>query len=639
MLDRRIFSGGSDPTPYVEDVFSAQPYIGTGSTQTITNGLNMAAGSMVWTKKRDSATSAWHFLVDTVRGATKSISSNSTLIETTYSTGLTAFTSSGFTVGSLSDFNGNLNTMMSWGFRKSYKFFDIVKYSGTGTAQAIPHSLGITPGCIIIKRLDVADNWRVYHRDLGNTDYLVLNSTALTTADSTMWNNTSPTDADFTVGTNTTVNASGGTYVAYLFAHDTSSSGIIQCGSITMNASGAGSTNLGWEPQWLLVKRATVSAGSWEINDNIRGLTVNGANYLYAQLTNAEVSYPTQRYTAISSTGFSMVAQTANAVYIYVAIRRGPMKIPTVGTDVFTPVARTGTGANATVTSGFVTDTVIEGNRTLVSAGAKFGVWNRLRWNNYLLTTTTDIEVAGDTTYVQTNPWDITTGYNVGTTSSLINSSSGDFINWMIRRAPGFHDVVCYTGTGSATTVSHNLGAVPELMIVKRRGTNVAAWNVYTSTTGATQILTLNTSNASTSSTSPWNDTAPTASVFTVGTAAATNAASGTYVALLFASCPGVSKIGTFTGNGTSQTINCGFSGGARFVMIKRTDSTGNWLVGDTARGLVSGNDPLLYMNSIDGEVTTLDWLDTNSSGFVVNQDTTANANVNNATYIYLAIA
>jgi len=98
-------------------------------------------------------------------------------------------------------------------------------------------------------------------------------------------------------------------------------------------------------------------------------------------------------------------------------------------------------------------------------------------------------------------------------------------------------------------------------------------------------------------------------------------------------------KVFSYTGNGSSQTINCGFTGGARFVLIKRTDSTGNWTVFDSARGIVAGNDPALYLNSTAAEVTTIDAVDTDSSGFIVNQDTTLNLNVNNATYIGLAIA
>jgi hypothetical protein len=127
----------------------------------------------------------------------------------------------------------------------------------------------------------------------------------------------------------------------------------------------------------------------------------------------------------------------------------------------------------------------------------------------------------------------------------------------------------------------------------------------------------------------------PTATVFYP-----TNDSSGaTYATYLFATCPGVSKVGSYTGNGSSQTINCGFTGGARFVLVKRTDSTGNWLMVDTARGLVSAGDPTMYLNSTAAEVTGVDWIDPDSSGFIVNQESTMNANVNTATYIFLAIA
>jgi hypothetical protein len=85
---------------------------------------------------------------------------------------------------------------------------------------------------------------------------------------------------------------------------------------------------------------------------------------------------------------------------------------------------------------------------------------------------------------------------------------------------------------------------------------------------------------------------------------------SGTYIAYLFATCPGVSKVGSYTGTGTTLNIDCGFAAGARFVLIKRTDSTGDWYVWDTARGIVSGNDPYLLLNSTAAEVTSTDYID-----------------------------
>ena len=117
------------------------------------------------------------------------------------------------------------------------------------------------------------------------------------------------------------------------------------------------------------------------------------------------------------------------------------------------------------------------------------------------------------------------------------------------------------------------------------------------------------------------------------------NTSGRTYVAYLFATCAGVSKVFSYTGNGSSQTINCGFTGGARFVLIKRTDNTGDWYVWDSARGIVSGNDPHLSLNTTAAEVTTDDTIDTDSTGFVVNQVSATNVNVSSATYIGLAIA
>jgi hypothetical protein len=131
----------------------------------------------------------------------------------------------------------------------------------------------------------------------------------------------------------------------------------------------------------------------------------------------------------------------------------------------------------------------------------------------------------------------------------------------------------------------------------------------------------------------------PTDTIFTVGTDNETNATGWTYIAYLFATLSGISKVGSYTGNGSSQTINCSFTGGARFVLIKRTDSTGDWYVWDTARGIVSGNDPHLSLNTTAAEVTSDDTIDPDSSGFIVNQVSATNVNVSSASYIYLAIA
>jgi hypothetical protein len=110
-------------------------------------------------------------------------------------------------------------------------------------------------------------------------------------------------------------------------------------------------------------------------------------------------------------------------------------------------------------------------------------------------------------------------------------------------------------------------------------------------------------------------------------------------VGYLFASCPGVSKVGSYTGTGTTQTINCGFTGGARFVLIKRTNSTGDWYVWDSARGIIPANDPYLLLNSTAAEVTGTDYIDTTSVGFEITSTAPAAINANGGTFIFLAIA
>ncbi len=192
------------------------------------------------------------------------------------------------------------------------------------------------------------------------------------------------------------------------------------------------------------------------------------------------------------------------------------------------------------------------------------------------------------------------------------------------------------TGTGSAHTIAHNLGAVPELIIRKSRS-GTTDWQVYCANLANTQKLVLNSTAAATTDTAAWTCFNVSIEDGVAGAAVSTNAA--TYISYLFATLAGISKVGTYTGNGSSQTINCGFTTGARFVLIKRTNSTGDWFVWDTARGIVSGNDPHLSLNSSAAEVTTNDTIDPATSGFIVNQVAATNVNVNAATYIYLAIA
>jgi hypothetical protein len=229
-------------------------------------------------------------------------------------------------------------------------------------------------------------------------------------------------------------------------------------------------------------------------------------------------------------------------------------------------------------------------------------------------------------------------GYTV-LSGNPYNQSGFNYVNHAMRRAPSFFDEVCYTGNNvSGRTITHNLAAVPELMIVKSRTSATRDWIVYDATNGATKYMNLNNNSASGAG-SVWASTAPTSTVFTVSDSSSVNDPAQNYVAYLFATCAGVSKVGSYTGTAATLQIDCGFTGGARFVLIKRTDSTGDWYVWDTARGIVSGNDPYLLWNSDVAEVTSTDYIDTYSAGFEISSTAPAAINASGGSFIFLAIS
>ncbi len=195
---------------------------------------------------------------------------------------------------------------------------------------------------------------------------------------------------------------------------------------------------------------------------------------------------------------------------------------------------------------------------------------------------------------------------------------------------------MAYEGNGIAgRTVEHNLGVEPEMMWVKNRDSN-QNWAIYYG--DAINALRF-TSEKSLELFSAYFNSTPNTDNFILGNNLVTNAVSNTYISYLFASVPDVSKVGSYTGNGTTQTINAEFTQGSSYVLIKRTDSTGDWYLWDSVRGIVSGNDPHLSLNTTAPEVTGNDSLDPDNSGFIVNQNSTTNINVNGGEYIYFAIA
>ena len=629
---------GTWPSPpiFIEDIFSTYLYTGNGSTQTITNGIDLSGqGGLVWIKNRNG--NSFHALSDTASGITNNMASNATGAQNAYSsTVISAATTSGFTLVNNGDTNANTQTYVSWTFRKQPKFFDVVTFSTTNSANArISHNLGSVPACYIIKRIDGAGNWFTYHTSLGRSAYVSLNATNASASSTDCWGTSDPTTTDFGVNeqffTNGTVGLS---YIAYVFASNAGgfpasgagSTNGISCGSAVIDGGGQATVNLGYEPQWILYKSST-DVQNWYIYDTMRGMPVGTSSGPYSRglSPNSSVAEFDGAAFAITPTGFKIQTSIAGATYIYVAIRRGPMKTPTVGTSVFLPSTAP---ATTPFNVGFPPDLALWSVRD--STGNKEAS-TRLQGGAELFINTTAAESSG-----------LDIGWASKTNFWYQNVSGGSIINWLFRRAPGFCDVVCYTGVGGIATFNHNLTVTPELLIIKRRSAS-SDWPVLYNFVGSTfNKLYLNLT--SSAATNTYTDGAglggaPTATTFTVDGTSTFNGAGSTFVAYLFASCPGVSKVGSYTGNGTTQTINCGFTGGARFVLIKQTDASGGWYTYDTARGMTVSTNPYLRINNIAAEIATLGSVTTVSTGFALDSNILPDINFNAGTYIFLAIA
>lgn len=585
-------------------------------------------GGLVWLKGR-TVSSGEHNLYDTLRGAGKSLNASNTLAENAYghATGLTSFNPSGFQVGIHVDANRNLESFVSWTFRRAPKFFDIVTYTGNGVAgRQIPHGLGIAPGMIVVKRLDGNTNWGVYHRATGPSAVLTLNTTAAQNNSPSYWGD-GATDSHFELGSGSNVNNNGAQYVAYLWAHDDSEDGIIQCGSARIVGSNA-NVVLGWEPQFVLFKAAT-GTSAWYLADSMRGMHASeDFARLNANTSGAEIKAP---YITINAAGFSASGASSGADLIYLAIRR-PNKPPTSGTEVFAPsLGNIASNPPYEIhTSGFPVDLWL---RRYFQAPE---FYDRLRGNSVFLTSSSTAPESSSNEGGFTNRYKFDSNTGVNSDASL---NSQGRLGLMFRRAPGFFDVVCYTERSGV--VPHNLTVRPELIIVKERSAT-DHWYVWTSLLNTGSInsieLHLNDTSAATHGSGLFAASSVTASSFipinNIGGSSGTTA-----VAYLFASLSGISKIGSYVGNGTTQTIDCAFSTGARFILIKRTDTAGDWYVWDSARGIVAAKDPHLSLNTTAAEVTTDDSVDPAPEGFIVNQVAATNINVNNASYIFLSIA
>jgi len=262
------------------DYFNTKLYTGNGGTQSIT-GVGFQS-DFTWIKRRDAGNN--HRWTDAVRGVEKEIYSDGNWSEDTRTNGLTAFSADGFTIGNSSGYNGSGGTFASWNWKangagssntdgatnttvsvNTTAGFSIVKWTGTGNATTLGHGLNAVPKFWIIKNLEQAEDWRIYHHSLGNTKKLELNNNEAEASDISYWNNTSPTSSLMTVGSSNANNGGSRNMIAYCFAEKT---GYSKFGSYVGNGNADGAfVYTGFKPAFVMVKEYG-QTGNWLMWDN-----------------------------------------------------------------------------------------------------------------------------------------------------------------------------------------------------------------------------------------------------------------------------------------------------------------------------------------------------------------------------------
>ena len=427
---------------------------------------------------------------------------------------------------------------------------------------------------------------------------------------------------------------------------DAGDQNVIKCGSYVGNGNANGpEINLGWEPQWVLIKNTT-TAKPWCMHDMMRGFWNNGTSddiTLFPNLTNSDFAFGVGEFT---STGFKLRTSDTNwnkndDKYIYMCIRRPDGyvgKPPELGTDVFAMDIGAGSSTIPNFDSSFPVDF------TLLRAPASSTDWftgARLLGNQTLKTNSNAAESAATAAYWRFDDnegWNAYDGYN------------SSYQSWMWKRHAGF-DVVAYTGNGvSGRQIRHSMNKTVEMLWIKTRD-STEHWIVgHKGLDGGSDPwdheISLSDSGGEANNVNKWNDTAPTSTHFTLGNGDAVNKDGDDFIAMLFASVDGISKVGSYTGNATdsdttsgTNTITFGFQ--PRMVIVKSYDSANTeWVILDTLRGWASGsnNTKRLRLNLTNAQNNEEIGYPT-STGMVLTGNGSGLTNNNGDNYIYYAHA
>ena len=665
-----------------EDYFNTKLYTGNGGTQALT-GVGFAPG-MTWIKARSIGYT--HSLQDTLRGpgTATSIYPDANADEGTYGMygQISAFGTDGFTVASgghstygTAQVNQNGVTYASWNWKTADSTttnndgatqstvrasqesgFSVVKYTGTGSATTVGHGLNKKPNLIIFKNLGssgTSDMWPVYASPITADFTLYLSENYAAINDAANYNDTEPTSSVFTVGTWNGINKSSVDYVAYCISNI---DGYQHVGSYTGNGSANGPfVYTGFEPAWIMIKR-TDSARNWRIIDNKRSTTNPRDKEIYPNLPNADGTYNSLNF---HTNGFQVINtdisyNASGGSYLFYAIAANPDTTAPTKANSFKSTIWSGTGSARSITGlGFKPDLIWWKARNASNYNWKAvdsinGPTKNLYQN---LTNTLATDVA--TTSFDNDGFTFGSGGN-GNVSGLNYASyawkgldhdrnlstinnDGSILSMVSANPEAGFSVVKWTGTGvDGKTIGHGLGAAPEFIITKGLS-NATSWVVGiggVSGMNVNDYLTITEYDKSTLSNFYQ---AYSTNTFQVGVSAANEmnkSSSNQYISYCFRSISGISKIGTYTGNGstTGPITTTGFE--PQFLLVKRLDANARWVVWDNKRDTSNTRTTGLNLEGSYAEITGYD-VDFLSNGFQL-KDAESTLNANGGTYLYM---
>ena len=655
-----------EEAPTLSNSFNMLSWIGNEATRSIT-GAGFAP-NWIWIKETTST--SYHVTFDSIRGPDNQLYIKSDA-ESTNAATISSFDTDGWTMDNGLAINEDEETYIGWIWKgnddvptindngstdsivsvNSNAGFSIVSYRGTGSNATIGHGLSQAPDMIWFKNRDASASWLVYHQGLGNEKALYLETTGAPTDSNAFFQDTDPTSTVFSVGTHADPNGNTNRIIAYCF-HDVT--GYSKFGSYTGNGSAGQAITTGFKPDFVLI-RTTVGTDNWRVYDTRRNRGLN--QFMQPNNNDAQEEHlgNDNPHLTITSTGFTITSdgnsQGNNAdgnLYLYAAFKKNVTSNTTLANS-FKTVTYSGNGSTQSITgTGFKPDLVWIKQRS----GTQVPIlYDSIRGEgDYIISSSNGASGHSSSTLTSFD----SDGFSVGSSNSE-NQSSNTFVAWCwkagntweynidgdipslvnVNTANGF-SIVKYTATGSTATIGHGLSSAPELIIAKTTNQSYD-WLVYHSSLGNDVALQLH-SNAAAADNSFMNDTSPTSTVFTAASGNNLNYADGNeIIAYCWHSVSGYSKFGTYSGSGSDgNAVSLGFQ--PDYVMIKRTNSTGGWLMFDSVRSTSNPRNDRIEANNTQAEQTDSGdkWLDFNSTDFEANgSDTEVNAS--GSTYAYIA--